>query len=48
MGEVDKCERKKRWTMEKAILQANLEEAGDKAYQKELAEWDVGLARKSN
>ncbi len=27
--------------LQKKILAANLEEAGDVAYQKELAEWDV-------
>ena len=35
--------REKQRTLEKAILKANLEEAGDKAYQKELVEWDVSL-----
>lgn len=35
--------REKQRTLEKAIIQANIEEAGDKAHQKELMEWDVSL-----
>jgi prevent-host-death family protein len=31
-------------TMEKAILKANQEEAGDKNYQKELSFWDATLS----
>lgn len=29
--------------LEKAVLQGNREEAGDKAYQDELAAWDASL-----
>ncbi|MEQ1706527.1 MAG: hypothetical protein ABL867_11240 [Rickettsiales bacterium] len=33
----------KQLALEKAVLQANIEESGDRAYQKELMEWDVSL-----
>ena len=35
--------REKRRTLERAILLANLEEAGDKDYQEEVTEWDASL-----
>ena len=33
--------KERRTYLQKNILRANLEEAGDAAYQQELAEWDV-------
>lgn len=35
--------RERRRMLEKAVLQGNREEAGDKAYQDELAAWDASL-----
>lgn len=35
--------KERRRSLEQAVLQGNREEAGDKAYQKELAVWDDTL-----
>jgi antitoxin CcdA len=39
----DLLKKEKRRTLEKAILQANKEEAGDAAYQEELRDWEETL-----
>jgi predicted CopG family antitoxin len=39
----DLLKKEKRRTLEKAILQANKEEAGDAVYQEELRDWEETL-----